>query len=93
VSPWRLWRRSVGCRRLRKDFDCRFSNFCGTSVDGRIRWGTQMRPTGELMLPLLATLFAASDGGERRSSSLPTQTLSRQVGTARSSIGVATGEI
>jgi hypothetical protein len=52
-----------------------------------------MRPTGELMLSLLATLFAACNGGERRSSRLLAQMLSRQVGTAHSSIGVATDEI
>jgi hypothetical protein len=89
VSPWRLWRPGVGCRHLRKVFDCRFSNSCGARADGRIRWGTQMRLTGELMF----LLFAASNGGERRSSRLLVQMPSRQAGTARNSIGLATDEI
>jgi len=90
VSPWRLWRPGVGCRHLRKDFDCRFSNSCGARADGCIRWGTQMRLTGELMFLLFAAPFAASNGGERRSSRLLAQMQSR---TARNSIGAATDEI
>jgi len=52
-----------------------------------------MRLTGELMFLLFAALFAASNGGERRSSRLLAQMLSRQAGTARNSIGAATDEI
>jgi hypothetical protein len=48
-----------------------------------------MRLTGELMF----LLFAASNGGKRRSSRLLVRMPSRQAGTARNSIGLATDEI
>jgi hypothetical protein len=60
VSPWRLWRPGVGCKQLRKDFDCRFSNSGGVRLDGRIRWGTQMRLSGELACDLMFLLFAGT---------------------------------
>ena len=60
MSPWRLWRPGVGCKQLRKDFDCRFFNSGGARLGGRIRWGTQMRLTGELACDLMFLLFAGT---------------------------------
>ena len=77
-------------------------------LGGRIRWGTQMRLTGELacdlMFLLFARLLAASNGGDcwsssilarccsRAGSSQAHEMPSRRVGTVRSSIGVTTDE-
>ena len=82
MSPWRLWPPGVGCAHLRKLrlplLKLLRRQDQGAKTDGRIRWGIQMRLTGELMFLLFAALFAAGNGG---------------VGTARCAIGVGTDEI
>jgi cytochrome o ubiquinol oxidase subunit II len=44
---------------LREDFDCRWTNSCGASVDGHVRWGTQMRLAEEFAYGLIFMRRAA----------------------------------